>query len=323
MTNKRELKCPGGLREGQLYVMQGDSLLPVQMEAPSLIPRPTGEAFAHAQNTVETSMFSSPTPMYPFVKAEYPPEGGIYIYLKGLLHPTKGFPTPESVHANDTVKRHGMALIKMAKSNWLFALSLIYRPWLTAVLRDWRLMAKVTLLPFLLKPERYKRSTREIWKAVDAFTGSLGLVEGGKHDHYTLGMMVGTVLEYDDAYLLRIQDLANETTGELLSRDPRAEISRLYGILCDREPRPALRSKFGIFVKLLRFAMLIPRFDKAFRDAIAVIDWPKLQMDEADRYYVLRWAKYKFLGMTDEEREAEFRRLHDGELPKQYILQAK
>lgn len=195
---------------------------------------------------------------------------GIYVYLKGHTMPHKGLPTPEAIHAANIAKRLFLSLIKL----W-------YVPYVVEIFIQ---IGGKILSPFFLKPEYQQVSTRVIQAMIYDFATSLRY--SSKHADI-LAKIVSHIFEYDAAYRLRIQDLANETSKELL-RNPQKEILRLLEINKKRD-YTVVSSKFRKVVLVIYFALFLPPIRKAFNIAVENSNFKDLQMDENDRY----WASLK------------------------------
>lgn len=257
---------------------------------------------------------------------EYPESGGIYVYLKGVLYPTKGFPTPESVGACNIVKRHLIIQVKFLADK-LFYPVFIYLALLPKGIRitlaskwanEFDNFASVVLEPYLLKDERYTPFAQELRKFLLYFLMEL---EISKWLSLLTSKILATLLEYDTAYRFRLQDLLSETTKEDIMRHPRKELKRLLNILSERDERVELNYKFRSAGKILSLALLVPSLKRAFINSLNGIDFTKLQMDEADHYHCLKFAGYNFFGRTIEDRFAEYIQLHNGNIPEMINIQ--
>jgi len=291
-------------------------------------------------NTTEHLLKGAPQPVFLFdpdftdehgeVGRRYPPEGGIYVYLKGvnevkMKYPRKGFPSPADCQANNIVKRCLMEFTIFFAKNPLLALLIILRK-KTVILfiRTYCSFAGITLAEYFLEEKRYSPTARELRTLINIFFERIGLsneVIGELCYSAYPGKIISHMLDFDDAYMYRFQDIMNETSKELLSVDPRGELERLVTLLFerDRSTKNVGRKAKAMFT-LLNMALLIPKIRRAFIYAVNFVDFSKLQMDEGDRYHVLRWDGYKFLGRTLEDRMNEFVRIHDGNVPIPAVL---
>ena len=324
-VDKAQFKIPVAQ---MIKILQGANPAQGAATGDDLIPRPPVEILDSERSTVEHVMLAAPTPVYAFLRAEYPDEdnpahngdiGGIYVYLDGIKYPTKGFPTPDACRANDLVKRMIITQTRVLTSNWLALFSFIRPKNVKNLIKRMTEWAYSISSPYYLKNIRYNWSLRELRVFLEDFFESTGLGEVNTAKAFI------NILQYDNAYLLRFQDLLNETTQELLRDRPIREIWRLISILKERDNRAHLIDKFTSFAKIGSLLLLIPKYRRAYKRALDKIDIKRIQMDEADRYLVLRWAGYKFLGKTDEERREMFEDAHGGveNLPKQYTMQSK
>ena len=180
-------------------------------------------------------------------------------------------------------------------------------------------MAMVPLQQYVLKPIRYRTACRELRVFTETFLLEMGIKWRVAERMATVFV---TMLEHDDAYLLRVQDLADATTGEKMRNNPRKEVKRLLKLLSERDPRVSMNKKFGGIAKLFSLAMYLPKIRKAYNKAMDSIDWSKIQMDEADHYHALRWNLYDVGGKSFEDRTMEFLAIHENNLPTSYQIQS-
>ncbi len=96
---------------------------------------------------------------------------------------------------------------------------------------------------------------------------------------------------------------------------PRKEILRLLEIFKKREPKAHIVERFRAFVSIASLILLLPRVKKAFRDALSKIEFSRLQLDAADRYWVLTIQNYEFMGIPIEERAKIYTAMHPNGLP--------
>ena len=130
-----------------------------------------------------------------------------------------------------------------------------------------------------------------------------------------------SLFEWDDIYLIILQDLASETSAEKLIKNPGKEISRLLNLFKERDARDKMHDTFSSSAKLLKLAFLYPKLKRAFIKAIKEIEFKNLQMDDGDRYWALRLIHYNAMGRTFEDRTGEFMKIHNGVHPRMLLLQ--
>lgn len=329
MSKQVKLQVKGGLHEGSLYLFKDGNFLRAQVKQSDEvedIARPDASVFnINTHGSDVGYLFSQPQPLFHFLGATYPEEGGIFYELEGqngvrLKYPVKGFPFPESAQANNGYKRLFIGQIRFLAKNPLSALSLLTYRGLESWLREMSSAGQIILGPYFLKDIRYQLSCREIRKFIYMFLKELKMPEDVSN---SFSRNFAHMFENDDAYLLRLQDLANETSKEALQKNFRKEIERLLGILQQRDERPAMNLRFKSAAFLLSLGLWIPKYRRAFNKAMEGLEFKNIQMDDADKYHVLMRTGYNFLGRTFEERLDEFKKIHDGILPTAKILQTK
>lgn len=100
--------------------------------------------------------------------------------------------------------------------------------------------------------------------------------------------IIGYVLEYDQAYRFRLQDLANET-DHLTPR----EVIRLFSLWRQRDMNEiiyrSISRRFTIPVYLFAFSLLNPRFSQRINTIL-----PLLKPDESDLYWMKLKTDYNY-----------------------------
>lgn len=328
MENK-QIKLNGRLEEGGTYVFSNGEFHPTSSAGGTTtfeIPRPGRQFFANSGDITEHLMQQAQpvfelddtvSPGTDHVGIAYPETGGTFVYLKGLLFPTKGFPHPEALQAANIAKRCIAIHLTALMRNPLHLLSMLRKKNLELWIQEMNHVGDMALGAYYPADIRMSVASRAIGRFIEQFLLGMGLssVVG-------FSRIIATIFEYDNAYMLRLQDLANETTAEALCKNPEKEFVRLFAILKQRDQRTSMHRKVWSIMYLLKVAFWIPRIKKAFVNAIKSIDWKDVQMDDGDRYQALRWITYDFFGQTFEERAKRLYQMHEGKLPQAMILQS-
>jgi len=320
-----QLKVKGGIIQEALYLLKDDTFYrcEVQQDVKQSIPRPEASVFEGERPDVTDFLMTSPQPIFGIEKMDYT-DDGIFIYLIGrngerLKYPTKGFPFPEAIQANNIFKRLLIGQIRYLATNPLGLIPFLFRRGRDSWLNEISSVAEITLGPYYLKDQYYMKTVKEIRNFAEVFMKELKIrntiAEG-------FAKTIATMFEYDNAYLFRIQDLLNETTKELILKNPKKELKKLFEILKQRDTRSSMRTRFNSVLFLFSVALWIPRARKAFYKALSAVNFKNMQMDDNDRYQVLRWYSYDFFGKTYEERFKEFKDIHNGNVPMASILQS-
>ena len=167
-----------------------------------------------------------------------------------------------------------------------------------------------------LKPNRYRQSVRELIKLINGFISNLGIkVEFyGTPANADFGKVIGTILEYDNAYYWRMEDIFSETSKELLIKNPRKELKRLLEIYKSRE-KGGIEFKAEAIVKALNWIFWIPGVKKAFRKAIQSVDIEKMKMTKDDSYFTMIYEGYDFQGKNIEDRTKIWLSMTGGKAP--------
>ncbi len=289
--------------------------------------RPLQSAF-EGEHVVGTSILGQGQKFHIFERVDYPESGGIYVYYRGLPYPKKGFPYPEAIWMNDILKKNLRLIIDLVgqKAMVLPAIGLMLTPWkykmamLDNFIRGMASISQWLMSGHYLKEERLSPIARELRHFISEFLREIGV---SKEYAEMAGKVGSAIIDYDDAYRLRLEDICSEASQMGLIMRPRGELLRLASIVQDRETSHA-KQTFKSISKAISVVMLLPKIRKAFKKAIYSVDFEKMKLDEADRYHVLLRDDYNFMGKTFAERVEIYKEFHkDGIYPPMVTIDGK
>lgn len=213
---------------------------------------------------------------------------GIYVEYEGASYPQKGIATPEILYNVNIMKAVFMSVFRL-------------RPNINSLITEFNHLGIRIISQFFLKDEYMTAGGFELKKLTGNFIKPF-VLNGRCAEQF--GTIISHLVEYDNAYRLRLVDIASETSKELLLRNPRKEIKRLLGIIYDREIQfEDVKKKFKYIGFVLRLVLLTPRFKKAFKNAVRESDFSKMQYDNIDRYWACLRTDYNFMGMSYNDRK--------------------
>jgi len=130
------------------------------------------------------------------------------------------------------------------------------------------------------------------------------------------------VLEFDDAYRYRLQDLFQEVNVKAIKENPSRELKRVFAIGMERGE--GTKEKFESFSKLISVLCMVKSVRNGIIEFFSKIKIKKMVLDDADFYRCMFWGGYKFRGIPDEERasvrimiDAQWKKEQEEELKKQ------
>ena len=242
---------------------------------------------------------------------------GIFAYYAGHLHPAKGFPYPDILYKLNAVKRTILSLMKVAVS---FPAIVFIAP----LLLSKRFIAKsieylgieyayAYLEPIFFKEEFLCKSAKAIKyalvKAVKKiikpkyWTTAFQLVE-----------VIVAIIEFDNSYRFRFQDIAAEINKAFFAKNPSREIARLFKIAGDREKRtnqltyeeqdkPGMIRKYEMMVKFVKVLLFVkPDLKRIVQEFIKHLDLEMASLDVDDVYWCLYRSDYNYGGISFRER---------------------
>lgn len=282
------------------------------MENKLRIPYPPSEVFAN-RNIAETIINegeitfmldeSKPNPI------EYPATGGILIHIQGAPYPKKGFPFPEAIYAINLAKKFFVSLLKILTIpemlGWTIAVVLPFKrkvKILNHVIATYARLAQGSISPFVMKSEYMTKCANECELFVYKFLITIGIDDAPAK---ALANVVGTIVEYDDAYRFRLEDIMLETTKEKLISNPRKEIKRLLELLHERDSSFSVKEKASKLYRVVNLILLSRKFRSAFKFAILSTNLTHLQPDEGDKYWMSIREDYDYFGTKFKDREVK------------------
>ena len=242
---------------------------------------------------------------------------------KDVPYLRQGFVFPEAMDSINNIKRITVLFLAVLKGKGIkgrIGNALAHYCWIADWMFQWYDPNSKRMRKIFLKPNRYRQSVRELIKLINGFISNLGIrvwtPETGERD---FGKVIGTILEYDNAYYWRMEDIFSETSKELLIKNPRKELKRLLEIYKSRE-KGGIEFKAEAIVKALNWIFWIPGVKKAFRKAIQSVDIEKMKMTKDDSYFTMIYEGYDFQGKNIEERTKIWLSMTDGKAPERIFI---
>lgn len=219
------------------------------------------------------------------IEVMLPKTGGILTQVEGKKYPSKGFPYSESVQKVDDVKKTAIALasgFSDFRGKWILAIFvLLFRGRIKKSAQKIISHLYRTVEPHCLKPFFYCKAVREVYQAFD------------KAD-YEVRDIVCMVLEFDDCYRYRFQDVFGELDKAKFKKNPIKEISRILKLLESRESDKRLKEMWKMLDKLLFISFFVKEIREKIIDVMFRLNPKNIKMDEADKYHAKFKGGYKF-----------------------------
>jgi hypothetical protein len=237
----------------------------------------------------DTSMLISDEPVeFDIKRFELVPGVGALTYIGNATHPRKGLPAMDIIYAINIFKE----IIKQATRYPLLFLSNNVK-----LLISFNDIFLRCMAPYKLNHIYLCNTARMVWYATSTFLQGIGIDKGLANN---VGYNFAHIIEIDDAYRHRLEDMMTECYKDRLSTNPQKEVKRLFRILGKREWATYVVPKIGRFVNLLSLMLYIPKYKKAFLGTLPYLE--KIRYDESDWYWVAFKDNYKFGGCTHDER---------------------
>lgn len=237
--------------------------------------------------------------MNPLVRVEMPEAGGVLTYMLNNELPFKGFPFNEFVDKIDVIKKIQRAALSSIyhstkKRSWFQLIRLALVPWLFGdLIKAYIYVFYRQIDRFKIKPIRYSDAIRELHRAFTVANPDEQVSD--QEFRYQVRDIVCMVLEFDNAYRFRFQDIIVELDKEKLAQNPSKEIVRLLNELSSRELVQEVKDTW----KLARYFLPIYlRFNKPLRhslvNVLTALDLEKVKLSPEDIQFSKTRKDYKF-----------------------------
>lgn len=209
-------------------------------------------------------------------------EKGFYSHYLGRPK-NKGLAYEQATEYNNIMKRLTIGMVRMLK------------PTPTNILTQYKRLADYLYTPHYLHTRYYNDCSRELFELTYRFLRRLGF---SFELSYGIGRIVATLLEYENGYRFRVEDLFSATTKEQLLANLRVELKRIEKIYLSREKNKGegIETSFKMVFLFLRLLLLIPKVKRALKFALVDSEFKNFQLDEIDSYWANRFQDYDFGG---------------------------
>lgn len=254
------------------------------------IPQPPDFLF-HKEKT--GYLLNEKQPIYLIEKMEAVEHFGMCVYYKGVPYAKKGFPTPEAIFAINQIKKILLEGSRQLKSPLILL-------WLattnkTELCRSFNVVFDKIFGNFRMKEEFMCRSAFNFANFLHSLLKDIG-VDNVVAKEFAFNL--AQILEYDDAYRYRIQDIMQELRVDLFTTSPKKEIKRLFNIFKQRSENH-VPNKFVNIVNVLTLSTVF--LSKKLIQHVLFLK--QMSLDDHDKYWVcLRDDHYNYLGLSSTER---------------------
>lgn len=239
-----------------------------------------------------------PTDTNALTKVEFPEEGGVLTFMENHPYPYRGFPYFEFVEKIDLIKKISRGTLSglyhsvkhRNKLRLLLMLPLLFvaRDLISTAVRTFHRMIERSRI----KSTRYSRAVRSVYKAFDTPRANEDL--GTLELRLMLKDIVCTILEFDNAYRFRFQDVIVELDKERVKENPIKELLRLMDITISREQTQEIRDTWRLIVMGIKFYL---RFDSKLKrmiaDVLSNLDFEQIKLTPEDEHFAKQRKDYK------------------------------
>lgn len=231
-----------------------------------------------------------PTDVHALTRVELPDEGGVYTYMEGYEYPYKGFPFHEFVDKIDSLKKISRGILSslfhsLKKRNKLQIVLLALSPWLFNDM----LVAAIyafhrVIIRFKIKELRYSIAVREVYRVI-----------GGSDLKEHIRDILCMVLENDNAYRFRFQDVVPEIDKDALAKNTSKELLRILDLMQEREKKQDVKDTWTLLKTFLPMYLFVnPRVRKEIISIVSAMDMEKIKLDPGDQFFCRPRKDYTF-----------------------------
>lgn len=241
----------------------------------------------------------------------------LLVKLKDGMFPLKNIVFAEQLYGANMVKSIIIQSLNIfSKPYFIFGLLLIDKQYL---LDQFNRISFKICKDKILKYKHWSKFGKALYGVIIEFLVEMGFTEQSS-DQFAETFVF--IMDADNAYRLRAEDILTETSKRQLIENPSKEIIRLAKIFKERDTNVGVIKKFVDLIRILSVFLLIPKYKKAFKKAIQNSNFIDLQLDEGDSYWSVMRTDYKFMGMSFEERQ-KYAKIKGWKFPQQQIIKMK
>ena len=239
-----------------------------------------------------------PTDNNALTQVEFPEEGGILTHMTNHEYPYRGFPYFEFVDKIDTFKKLSRGILsglyhslKGSKLKLLLAFPLLFvcKDLVSAGLYTYHNL----IVRLRVKSHLYSTAIRELYRVFD--------LPREKEDLKTLELrmmlkdLFCMVLEFDNAYRYRFQDIIVELDQGAIKKDTVKELLRLLDVMSPRENDQKVKDTWYLFKLVVRFYLKFDkRLTKMLADVLSNIDLKLVALTPEDKHFSCQRSDYAF-----------------------------
>lgn len=216
-------------------------------------------------------------------RVELPGDGGVLTYMDKRDYPYRGFPYKDFVGQIEVIKK----ISKGMMSGFYHYFNPLKIPLAIGVFKELVYSGTYTFYRLVeryrIKPFRYSKAIRELHRA---FSHPFGESKKMMRLRFMLRDIVCMILEFDNAYRFRVQDIISELNKDSLKNNPIKELNRLCTLAQGREKGQQVKDTW----KLLRiFNSFYLRFDrkllKMIKDVLLELNQEEFKFTAEDIHY--------------------------------------
>jgi hypothetical protein len=234
--------------------------------------------------------------MVPIIERDDYVEGkGILVYYLHVPYPRKGVFNPQVLFALNQVKKIIIEFFRLLAKPTPTRMCISFNVVFDKVFRG---KGRFNMKAHLMCPTAFNFGNFVHMVLVD-----LGVPNDTARE---FAFNVAQILQFDDAYRYRFQDITTELNVELFKKNPRKELWRLYGILHARSVDAVAWEKVIFIMKPMSLLLYLPKLKRSFIKNVHFLK--SCERDIDDWYWVcLREDNYNYGGLPLLERIQQFK----------------
>ena len=239
-----------------------------------------------------------PTDTNALTKVEFPEEGGVLTYMSNHPYPYRGFPYFEFVEKIDLIKKisrgtlsglyHSVKGHNKLRLLLMFPLLFAAKDLIMTSVRTFHRMIERSRI----KSDKYSKAVRAVYRAFDTPRPNEDL--GTLELRLMLKDIVCTILEFDNAYRFRFQDVIVDLDKGALKKNVPKELLRLLDVMSSREQGPEIKDTWRLLKMAIRYYL---RFDRKTQrmigDILNELDLEQVILTKEDEHFAGQRTDYK------------------------------